>query len=155
MVEQIDRSPLVEASAPAPDAAIADRLRDAGLRPTRQRLSIAAILFDGQHKHMSAEAVHAAAQQDGAGVSLATVYNALHQFTEAGLLRELVIEPGRSYFDTNVDDHHHVFNETTGALDDIAPVRLGRLPAPPVGTQLTRVDVIIRVAETDADAQQS
>jgi Fur family iron response transcriptional regulator len=82
-------------------------------------------------------------------VSLATVYNALHQFTAAGLLREIVVEPGRSYFDTNVEDHHHFYYEDSGRLEDIPgeKVRLTSLPKPPKGTRLSRVDIIIRVAD--------
>ncbi|MBV8087982.1 MAG: transcriptional repressor, partial [Alphaproteobacteria bacterium] len=80
-------------------------------------------------------------------VSLATVYNTLHQFTEAGLLREVVVEPGRSYFDTNTSDHHHFFCETTAKLQDIPgqDVMVSRHPLPPPGTRISRVDVIIRV----------
>ncbi len=80
-------------------------------------------------------------------VSLATVYNVLHQFTEAGLLREVVIEPGRSYFDTNIDDHHHFFCESSGVLQDIAGegVAVSGIPVPPRGTEITRVEVIVRL----------
>ena len=81
-------------------------------------------------------------------VSLATVYNTLHQFTEAGLLREVVVEPGRSYFDTNTDDHHHFFCEANGMLQDIPAhaVTVGALPRAPAGTEIRRVDVIVRVS---------
>ncbi len=83
----------------------------------------------------------------GIKVSLATVYNTLHQFTEAGLLREAVVEPGRSYFDTNTADHHHFFCEATGELQDIPAHHLSvsGLPAPPAGTEIRRVDIIVRV----------
>ena len=130
-------------------AAVAERLLAAGLRPTRQRLAIAEILFDGVPKHVSAESVYAAARQRGAPLSLATVYNALNQFTEVGLLRELVFEPGRSYFDTNTEIHHHIYNETTGDLDDIAPVQVGPLPTAPPGTRISRIDVIVRVVKEE------
>jgi Fur family iron response transcriptional regulator len=84
-------------------------------------------------------------------VSLATIYNTLHQFTTAGLLREVVVAPGRSYFDTNVEDHHHFFHEASGDLEDIPGDRIvvQDLPSPPVGTRVRRVDVIIRVHPTD------
>jgi Fur family iron response transcriptional regulator len=126
---------------------ILSRLRGAGLRPTRQRLALAGLLFDGDDRHVTAEQLHDEAVAAVIPVSLATVYNTLHQFTNAGLLREVVVEPGRSYFDTNIDDHHHFFCESTGMLQDIpgAAVMVGQLPHAPAGTEISRVDVIIRV----------
>ena len=123
------------------------RLRAVGLRPTRQRIALARLLFEGGDRHVTAEQLRGEAQGAAIRVSLATVYNTLHQFTTAGLLREVVVEPGRSYFDTNVDDHHHFFCETTGLLQDIPgeSVAVGALPSPPPGTEISRVDVIIRV----------
>src|SRR5262249_19113419 len=138
---------------PATD--ILSRLRGAGLRPTRQRVALARLLFDGADRHMTAEQLHGEATGAAIPVSLATVYNTLHQFTGAGLLRAGVSEPGRSYFDTNVTDHHHFFCETTGMLVDIpgAAVRVGELPCAPAGTEISRVDVIIRVRrQGDGDA---
>lgn len=127
------------------------RLRTAGLRPTRQRLSLARLLFDSDDRHVTAEQLHGEATAASIRVSLATVYNTLHQFTAAGLLREVVVEPGRSYFDTNVDDHHHFYCESTGMLLDIpgAAVTVGALPSAPTGTEISRVDVIIRVRRPD------
>lgn len=126
---------------------VAERLRAAGLRPTRQRLALARLLFDGGDRHVTAEHLHGEAETRAIPVSLATVYNTLHQFTAAGLLREVVVEPGRSYFDTNVSDHHHFFCESTGRLQDIPGelVMVGQLPQPPDGTEIRRVDVIIRI----------
>jgi Fur family transcriptional regulator, iron response regulator len=123
------------------------RLRSAGLRPTRQRVALARLLFDGEDRHITAEQLHGEAIAASIRVSLATVYNTLHQFTAARLLREVVVEPGRSYFDTNIDNHHHFFCESTGMLQDIpgAAVMVGTLPAAPAGTEISRVDVIIRV----------
>ena len=134
---------------PRPYSALIERLRAAGLRPTRQRLALSRLLHEGGNRHISAEQLHEEALATGARVSLATVYNALHQFTAAGLLREIVVEPGRSYFDTNVEDHHHFYFEDSGRLEDIPGdrVRLVSLPKPPKGTRLSRVDIIIRVAE--------
>ena len=96
---------------------------------------------------MTAEHLHGEAQARSIRVSLATVYNTLHQFTAAGLLREVVVEPERSYFDTNVSDHHHFFCESTGHLQDIPGelVTVGQLPQPPEGAEIFRVDVIIRI----------
>jgi Fur family transcriptional regulator, iron response regulator len=128
-------------------ATILPRLRAAGLRPTRQRVASAKLLFHGGNRHITAEQLHGEATAAAIRVSLATVYNTLHQFTAVCLLREVVVEPGRSYFDTNVDDHHHFFCETTGMLQDIpgAAVMVGQLPGAPPGTEISRVDVIIRV----------
>jgi Fur family iron response transcriptional regulator len=123
------------------------RLRAVALRPTRQRIALARLLFEGSDRHVTAEQLRAEAEAAAIRVSLATVYNTLHQFTAAGLLREVVVEPGRSYFDTNVEDHHHFFCETSGMLQDIPgdSVAVGALPSPPPGTEISRVDVIIRV----------
>jgi Fur family iron response transcriptional regulator len=131
-----------------PAASVAEILQSAGLRSTRQRLALGALLFDGMDKHVTAEQVFAAARKNRVLVSLATVYNTLHQFTEAGLLREVVIDASRVYFDTNTSDHHHFFNETEGQLADVpaSSVHIERLPRLPAGLRLDRVDVIIRVS---------
>jgi Fur family iron response transcriptional regulator len=126
---------------------VLDRLRGSGLRPTRQRLALAKLLFDGCDRHVTAETLHSEAVSADIQVSLATVYNTLHQFTEAGLLREIVVDAGRSYFDTNVADHHHFFHERNGMLTDIpgSDVVVSHLPPPPAGTIIRRVDVIVRI----------
>ncbi|MBV8337803.1 MAG: transcriptional repressor [Alphaproteobacteria bacterium] len=126
---------------------VLERLRAAGLRPTRQRVALARLLLENGDRHVTAEQLHGEASTAAISVSLATVYNTLHQFTEAGLLREVVVEPGRSYFDTNTSDHHHFFCETTAKLQDIPgqDVMVSRHPLPPPGTRISRVDVIIRV----------
>jgi Fur family iron response transcriptional regulator len=128
-----------------------ERLRAVGLRPTRQRLALARLLFDGDNRHLSAEQLHDEALAAAVRVSLATVYNTLHQFTAAGLLREVVVDPERSYFDTNVEDHHHFYFEDSGRLEDIPSDQVGlrKLPTPPEGTRLSRVDIVIRVAGDD------
>jgi len=125
-----------------------DRLQHAGLRPTRQRMALARLLFDQTDRHITAEQLHGEAMEADIRVSLATVYNTLHQFTTAGLLREVVVEAGRSYFDTNVSDHHHFFHEGSGNLEDIPgdAVAITGLPQAPSGTKVSRVDVIIRLA---------
>ncbi|MBY6266080.1 transcriptional repressor [Azospirillum sp. 412522] len=129
-----------------------DRLNGAGLRPTRQRLGLARMLFEGCDRHVTAEQLHGEALAADLPVSLATVYNTLNQFTAAGLLREVVVEAGKSYFDTNTTDHHHFFVESTGRLEDIPADRLTvqNLPAAPAGTRVARVDVIVRLIEDDA-----
>jgi Fur family iron response transcriptional regulator len=132
---------------PRPYAAALDRLRRSGLRPTRQRLALVRLLFDAGDRHVTAEQLHGEAEAAGISVSLATVYNALHRFTDVGLLREVVAEAGRSYFDTNTGGHHHFFDVGTGALIDIPgdEIAIGDLPAPPPGAEIERVDLVIRV----------
>ncbi len=133
-------------------AQILDRLRAVGLRPTRQRVALAELLFGAGDRHVTAEQLHGEAISARIGVSLATVYNTLHQFTDAGLLREVVVEPGRSYFDTNIDDHHHFFWEASGVLQDIPgeSVTVSGIPLPPPGTEIRRVEVIVRVRRDQA-----
>ncbi len=122
-------------------------LRDRGLRPTRQRLALGRLLFDGDNRHVTAEALHAEAMQAGVRVSLATVYNTLHQFTDAGLLRQVVVDGGRTYFDTNTEDHHHFYHVDDAHLVDIpgAGITVTGLPDVPEGAELDRVEVIVRV----------
>jgi Fur family iron response transcriptional regulator len=100
---------------------------------------------------VSAEQLHGEAVKAQVRVSLATVYNTLHQFTAVGLLREVVVEPGRSYFDTNVEDHHHFYFQDTGRIEDIPghDLRVLDLPEAPAGTRVARVDIIVRVADED------
>jgi Fur family iron response transcriptional regulator len=135
------------AARPRTYAQALERLRRAGLRSTRQRLALARLLFEQGDRHVTAEQLHKEAMGAGIRMSVATVYNSLHQFTEVGLLREGVIEPGHSYFDTNTTDHHHFYFEDEGRLIDIAGdrVEVARMPTPPAGTTLRRVDVILRV----------
>ena len=125
-----------------------EMLKRHGLRPTRQRLALAKLLFGGANRHVSAESLHGEALGNGAKVSLATVYNTLHQFTAVGLLREVSVDPNRSYFDTNTTDHHHLYFQDTGRLEDLdaAEVRIGKLPDPPSGTTISRVELVIRVS---------
>jgi Fur family transcriptional regulator, iron response regulator len=139
---------MLATAAPRPYANALELLRAAKLRPTRQRLALARLLFEKGDRHVTAEQLHGEAEAASVRVSLATVYNTLHQFIAAGLLREVVVDPGRSYFDTNVGNHHHFYFEDTGRLLDIPGERVGvaELPAPPPGTQIRRVDVIIRVS---------
>jgi Fur family transcriptional regulator, iron response regulator len=131
-----------------PSSTARERLHVVGLRPTRQRLALARLLFENGDRHVTAEQLHGEAAAAAIPVSLATVYNTLHQFTEAGLLREVVVEPGRSYFDTNNADHHHFFCEANGLLQDIPAreVTVSGLPLAPDGTEIRRVDVIVRIA---------
>ena len=125
-----------------------DWLARGGLRPTRQRLALARLLVgDGQDRHVTAESLFALTGGVGEKVSLATVYNTLRAFCEAGLVNEVVVDGARSYFDTRVENHPHFYWEDTHALTD-APaeeVTISALPAAPVGTEIARVDVVIRL----------
>lgn len=123
------------------------RVRQAGLRPTRQRVALANLLFAKGDRHLSAEELHEEAVTAGVPVSLATVYNTLHQFTGTGMLRILAVEGARTYFDTNTSDHHHFFIEGENRVMDIAPgpVTVSNLPEPPEGMEIANVDIVIRL----------
>ena len=125
-------------------------LRMAGLRPTRQRVALAELLFGGAHRHVSAEQLHGEASTANVNVSLATVYNTLHQFQEVGLLRQVAVEASRSYFDTDTSNHHHFYLEDEQRVIDMLPsaIVLQRLPPPPAGTMVTHVVVLVRVRKT-------
>jgi Fur family iron response transcriptional regulator len=124
-----------------------EKLRAAGLRPTRQRVALASLLFGSGQRHLTAEELHAEAGAALIAVSLATVYNTLNQFTAAGLLREVAIEGERTYFDTNTSNHFHFYLEAEKRLVDIATddLALTGLPPIPDGTRIARVDVIVRL----------
>ncbi|MEE8392987.1 MAG: Fur family transcriptional regulator [Rhodospirillales bacterium] len=130
-----------------PYSQIIEKLRAAGLRPTRQRLALAKLLFEGGGCHVTAEILHSEARSADIRVSLATVYNTLHQFTAAGLLREIVVDASRSYFDTTIHDHHHFFFEDSGRLEDIPEDQLAitGLPMAPPGTSIKSVNVVVRL----------
>ena len=118
-----------------------------GLSATSQRLALGELIFGRGDRHLSAEQLRQEALEARISVSLATIYNTLRQFARAGLLREVVVDPGRSYFDTNLSEHHHFFHEDEGRLEDISGERLSvnDLPPAPAGTDIRRVDIIIRV----------
>jgi Fur family transcriptional regulator, iron response regulator len=126
----------------------ADWLTRGGLRPTRQRLSLATLLVgDGQNRHVTAESLHALSVQSDEKVSLATVYNTLRAFCEAGLMNEVVVDGSKSYFDTRTDDHPHFYWEDTASLTD-APadqLQISGLPTAPEGMVVSKVDVVIRL----------
>jgi Fur family transcriptional regulator, iron response regulator len=123
-------------------------LEQAGLRPTRQRVTLAGLLVgDGQHRHVTAESLFDAAKGQGDAVSLATVYNTLRAFCDAGLLQEVTVDGSKSYFDTNTHDHPHFFWEDDGRLTD-APsddLVIAQLPDAPKGAEIASVDVVIRL----------
>ncbi|WP_208435602.1 iron response transcriptional regulator IrrA [Bartonella phoceensis] len=126
------------------------RLRQSGLRPTRQRLELAHMIFSQGNRHIAAEELYEEASRLGVPVSLATVYNTLHQFTEAGLLRIIAVEGSKTWFDTNTSDHYHFYIEGENRILDIpcnlgeAPI-IGNLPQPPEGMEISHVDLIVRL----------
>jgi Fur family iron response transcriptional regulator len=130
-----------------PLAQVKDRLRQAGLRPTLQRVSLGWLLFGKGDRHITAEMLFEEAAHARVPVSLGTIYNTLRQFTEAGLLRQIAIDAHKTYFDTNVSEHHHFLVEGEEELMDIpaSPLGVTGLPAAPDGCEITRVDVIVRL----------
>ena len=129
------------------EAELVERLRLAGLRPTRQRLSLATILFNSGDRHVSAESLHQEAVAARLNVSLATIYNTLNQFKAAGLLREVAFEGDRTFFDTNTSNHFHYYLEEAGGLVDIGTedLEVRGLPELPPGTEIDRIDIIVRL----------
>ena len=124
-----------------------ERLRAAGLRPTRQRVTLGNLIFGAGDRHLSAEELHEEAHKAGEPVALATVYNTLRAFCDAGLLNEVVVDGSKSYFDTRMDDHPHFYWEDSHSLTDApaADLVITALPEAPAGTTISRVDVVIRL----------
>lgn len=127
--------------------ALATRLQSAGLRATPKRIAIGGLLFDGNDRHVTADDVASMAREAGIRVSLATVYNTLNQFVAAGLLKRITLDSDRTYFDTNIDDHHHLFFEDSGELRDIPghSIRIEGLPDAPSGSSVRAIDVVVRM----------
>lgn len=130
-------------------------LRDAGLRPTRQRMALGRLLFAGDDRHITAELLHDEATRQGEHVSLATVYNTLHQFRRAGLLRELAIDSNKTYFDTNTSNHNHYLIEPDGELFDIPSdaISIDGLPEPPEGMRISHIDVVVRLVRDEGSGK--
>ena len=128
-------------------------LRQVGLRPTRQRMALGWLLFGKGDRHLTAEMLYEEASRAKVPVSLATIYNTLHQFTEVGLLRQVAVDGSKAYFDTNTSTHHHFFVEGEDELLDIpgADVLVGSNPTPPEGYEVARVDVIVRLRRKTAE----
>lgn len=146
--DRLDTQPDIAPNDRVPSLRVAEWLARGHLRPTRQRVALAALLVgDGQNRHVTAEGLFAACARSGGGVSLATVYNTLRAFCDAGLMQEVTVDGARSYFDTRMDDHPHFYWEDTHTLTD-APadqVSITGLPDAPPGTRISRVDVVIRL----------
>jgi Fur family transcriptional regulator, iron response regulator len=130
-----------------PGGDVRTMLRSIGLRPTRQRMALGRILFGKGDRHVTAEILYEEALSAKVPVSLATIYNTLHQFTDAGLLRQVAVDGSKTYFDTNVSEHHHFFIEGENNLVDILPseVVVGSTPVPPEGYEVARIDVVVRL----------
>ncbi|GAC1335064.1 MAG: transcriptional repressor [Beijerinckiaceae bacterium] len=139
--------------AACPVHALRGRLRRVGLRPTRQRVALGWLLFGKGDRHVTAEKLYEEATGARVAISLATVYNTLHQFTEAGLLREIAVDGSKTYFDTNTTHHHHFLVEETNAVFDIpgSDVSIGELPEPPDGMEIARVEVVVRLRQKKID----
>ena len=144
---EVDSAHLVDSPTPQ----IVQKLRNAGLRPTRQRAALAELLFNNADRHVSAELLFEEAKKANITISLATVYNTLNQFSDAGLLRTISIDSSRIYFDTKIGDHHHFFLEDSEELVDMPEgyIRVENLPPIPEGTNISRVDVIVRVRSSN------
>jgi Fur family iron response transcriptional regulator len=127
-------------------------LRDVGLRPTRQRIALGWILFAKGDRHLTAEMLYEEATKAKVPVSLATVYNTLHQFTDVGLLRQVAVDGSKTYFDTNTTAHHHFFVEGDNELVDIpgAEEIVGKMPSAPEGYEIARIDVVVRLRRKPA-----
>lgn len=123
------------------------KLKASGLRPTRQRIALAKLLLDSGPRHVTAEELFQEARTVGIPVSLATVYNTLHQFTAAGIMTEVVVGSGQSYFDTNPSSHYHYFDKSTGEIIDVDEdaIEFVKLPEPPAGKVIDRIDVVVRI----------
>lgn len=123
------------------------KLKESGLRPTRQRIALARLLLETGPRHVTAEELFQEARSAGIPVSLATVYNTLHQFTAAGLMSEVVAGSGQSYFDTNPTSHYHYFDKSTGEIIDVPEdaINFSKLPEPPPGKVIDRIDVVVRI----------
>jgi Fur family iron response transcriptional regulator len=122
-------------------------LRQVGLRPTRQRMALGWLLFGKGGRHLTAEMLYEEATKAKVPVSLATVYNTLHQFTDVGLLRQIAVDGSKTYFDTNASQHHHFYVEGEHVLYDIPhnDVVVGKAPVPPEGYEIDRIDVVVRL----------
>jgi len=153
----LSRNPVLPAAKPAagertdltgcPWHDVKSMLRQVGLRPTRQRMALGWLLFGKGDRHLTAEMLYEEASRAKVPVSLATIYNTLHQFKEVGLLRQVAVDGSKAYFDTNTSAHHHFFVEGEGELLDIpeASMLVGSDPTPPEGYEIARVDVVVRL----------
>jgi Fur family transcriptional regulator, iron response regulator len=152
VVSQVYRD--TQAPTGCPINSLKSKLRSAGLRPTRQRVMLGWMLFAKGHRHVSAEALFEEATRARASLSLATVYNTLRQFTDAGLIRQVHVGAGKAYFDTNIEEHHHFIVEGEDEIFDVEgeAIHLGTIPSAPEGFAVAGVDVIVRLKRLGADS---
>jgi len=143
--------------ASCPISAVKSRLRTAGLRPTRQRMALGWLLFAKGDRHVSAEMLYEEAIRAREPLSLATVYNTLRQFSEAGLLRQVSVSGPKTFFDTNVSEHHHFYNEDDETVTDIpgSTIHVSGLPEAPEGMVISSVEVIVRLRSADGEEVQT
>jgi len=132
---------------------IREILTDTGLRPTRQRLDLGLLLFTGEDRHLTAETLHEEAFRNDIQISLATIYNTLHQFTDAGLLREVAVSGAKTYFDTNTGDHHHFHLADSDIVLDIpdGELRVEGIPTPPEGMKVSQVDIVVHLRSSNPE----
>jgi Fur family iron response transcriptional regulator len=130
-----------------PVHALRAKLKESGLRPTRQRMALGLLLFSKGDRHLTAEKLYEEAQELRVPVSLATVYNGLHVFTQAGLLREVAVDGSKVYYDTNVSNHHHFLVQNSNVLIDIPALDIDSsiVPPPPEGMEIVGIDVVVRL----------
>ena len=138
-----------------PDRDMAQQLRAAGITPTQQRVQIAEILF-ARPRHLSADQILAIVNSRGSSASKATIYNTLGLFARKGLVREVIVDPARVFYDSNTSAHHHFFNIDTGELTDIdaGKVVVTELPALPGDTEPAGIDIIFRVRSRKAQTER-
>ncbi|PSJ62125.1 iron response transcriptional regulator IrrA [Pseudaminobacter soli (ex Li et al. 2025)] len=152
--EETRKRLLAERALPrASEPEVEQRLKDAGLRPTRQRVAIGRLLFGSAHRHVTADDLLQEANFAGEMLSLATIYNTLGHFSEAGLIRRISVDDERAHFDTDTGNHHHFYIEAEGLVLDVAPggIAVERLPTPPEGYEITRVDVVVRLTQVQPE----
>lgn len=143
----IDQYPATLSAGASREEEMSHKLRAAGMRPTRQRIALGELLFAKGDRHVCAEMLHEEAEKQEIPVSLATVYNTLNQFRDAGLLREVALVGTRVYFDTNMSDHQHFYDEGSGEIMDIpcGALSINGVPQPPEGMEIAGVDVVVRL----------
>jgi Fur family transcriptional regulator, iron response regulator len=153
LVPEETRKRLLAEQALAPESEVEEKLKDAGLRPTRQRVAIGRLLFGAAYRHVTADDLLQEANLAGETLSLATIYNTLGHFSEAGLIRRISVDDERAHFDTDTGNHHHFYIEAEGRVVDVPPggISVDRLPAPPEGYEISRVDVVVRLKQTRPD----
>ena len=128
---------------------IINKLRGSGLRPTKQRILIAKSLFENNKTfHFTVETLDQKINKKGnKKISLATIYNTVEAFTNAGYLKEILTSKNKSHYDTNIKSHHHFYDEETKELTDIHynQVKLSKVPMPPKGKKIKNLEVVIRI----------